>query len=705
MADAIVQTIKIEVDGADEAAAEIKKLGEATEEVQSTAATAAGGTRELGGGLDEVSQKSGVSSREMRGLGKIMKELGAGDAAMLAVSFGKVGASLGALGVAALAVAMSVGGITKFAKSVTETSKELEDLSKASGTSAESLKVLEGGFESAGLSSKKFLKAMTDVIAKVISEAPKIGDEIADSANRAVEAENALIKARTAAAALNAERQSAAFAVQDAQASLRSLELKKQLLNHSITKAQYDRQSHIEEKAALDISIEKSRLAIETAQREKALKDSLRPVDDVGAAQRKANEAAANSLGPVIEKYQQLSKGIKETIDPLTSAKTRQEALIAVFADLGVAADNVAANLEKVGPTLAKIFDTMTDAQKTTFAEDLKKFGLPEEVIKQFRKGSVEYAKFLDESKKVQWARNELEDFGKAADGVGGKVSNLGLRLAGLAVQSLKGIGIIEHAVIDPLITPVGGAWQWIKDTAVSVWAQVKALAQQAWDAVVQFVTTAPGAAWQWIKDTAVSVWEQVKALAQQAYQSVVTFVTTAPGNAWQWLKDKFQEALDWIIAKWNATVPKFMQIGGGGGGGSSEPATQGMAGGGLLGGRGSGTSDSNLAWVSRGEHIMPARAVSQPGVLAFLEALRRSGGNLRGVLDNMGRFALGGLVMPTLSIPAFAGGGMSNVTIAFPGLPEITGLRASSAVVDELRQAAALAQVRSGGRKPSRYS
>jgi hypothetical protein len=131
----------------------------------------------------------------------------------------------------------------------------------------------------------------------------------------------------------------------------------------------------------------------------------------------------------------------------------------------------------------------------------------------------------------------------------------------------------------------------------------------------------------------------------------------------------------------------------------------QGKAQGGLLGGRGTGTSDSNLAWVSRGEHIMPASAVRQPGVLAFLEALRRSGGNLRNVMDGMGRFALGGMVRAPLSVPAFAGGGMHNVTIAFPGLPDITGLRASSGVVDELRKAAAMAQVRSGGRKPSRYS
>jgi hypothetical protein len=131
------------------------------------------------------------------------------------------------------------------------------------------------------------------------------------------------------------------------------------------------------------------------------------------------------------------------------------------------------------------------------------------------------------------------------------------------------------------------------------------------------------------------------------------------------------------------------------------------LARGGMIGGRGTGTSDSNLAWLSRGEHIMPARVVAQPGVLAFLEALRRSGGNLRRVLDGMGRFALGGLVpRPAL---AFAGGGpvggMSNVTINFPGTPPISGLRASDAVVDELRKAAALAQVRSGGRKPSRYS
>jgi hypothetical protein len=162
---------------------------------------------------------------------------------------------------------------------------------------------------------------------------------------------------------------------------------------------------------------------------------------------------------------------------------------------------------------------------------------------------------------------------------------------------------------------------------------------------------------------------------------------------------------MDTVITKLEKAVGLMNQLGASGAGGSS-PA-QGFAAGGYVGGRGTGTSDSNLAWVSRGEHIMPARAVNQPGVLALLEALRRSGGNLSGVMDRIGGFALGGLVGP-MAVPAFAGGGvnsMSHVTIAFPGLPAIGGLRAPGSVVDELRKAAGLSQVRSGGRKPSRYS
>jgi hypothetical protein len=135
----------------------------------------------------------------------------------------------------------------------------------------------------------------------------------------------------------------------------------------------------------------------------------------------------------------------------------------------------------------------------------------------------------------------------------------------------------------------------------------------------------------------------------------VTDWVTTPVASAWEWIKTSFQAALDWVANKW-AEFKASLGLG------PAAPAPAGATGGsfasgGLLGGRGTGTSDSNLAWVSRGEYITPARAVRQPGVLAFLEALRRSGGDLRKVLAMLGGFASGGLV----GIPRYAEGGLSQ--------------------------------------------
>lgn len=253
-------------------------------------------------------------------------------------------------------------------------------------------------------------------------------------------------------------------------------------------------------------------------------------------------------------------------------------------------------------------------------------------------------------------------------------------------------------AVVILLITAVTlliTHFEEVKRVAADMWAAIKRDVSEVKALIDEWVVTPVGNAWQWIVDTFNAAIGFLGTAIDGAKALITDWVTTPVGNAWQW-----------IVDKWNAMLAA-LGFGGGGKTGGKD-ATFGVgahAAGGLLGGRGTGTSDSNLAWVSRGEHIMPARAVQQPGVLAFLEALRRSGGSLRDVLDGMGRFALGGMVGRPISIPAMAGGSMSNVTIQFPGLPEITGLRASSGVVDELRKAAALAQVRSGGRKPSRYS
>jgi hypothetical protein len=562
MADAIVQTIKIEVDGADQAAAEIKKVGQATEDVQATAAQTAGGTQAFGKGLDEVSQKSGISSREMRALGKVMKEFGAGELASTAVGLVRVGSALGGVGIALFAAAAAFSFIRGKIK-------EADDQ----------------------------LKATTQTMANLA----KIGAEI--------------------------------------------------------------------------------------------LPQQMWEATAAGAKE------VANNIILVADQLERIGKGQKEAISPLTSQDTLGKAFVLNLDAAGIAINDVLADTEKLGKAsqqtaleAAKLYEKMSPIEKLNFEKVLKGLGFSESDIKNIEKGSVALKKLQDEAAKFKASPQgqALDAFNaavvKSLEIVEGWGQTLKIKFAEV-VLGWKAIFSGGFGFFGEVLAEAG---RLVVEGLVSIGSSI-AQAVSAW------VTTKAGNAWQWIVDTAVSVWDSVKTLAQQAYQDVVKFVTTAPANAWAWIKET-----------WNANVPKFLQFGdgaGGGGSGGGGAATQSLAGGGLLGGRGSGTSDSNLAWVSRGEHIMPARAVSQPGVLALLEALRFSGGNLRGVLNSMGHFALGGMVAPRLSIPALAGGGMSHVTINFPGLPEITGLRASSTVVDQLRNAAAMAQVRSGGRKPSRYS
>ncbi len=79
--------------------------------------------------------------------------------------------------------------------------------------------------------------------------------------------------------------------------------------------------------------------------------------------------------------------------------------------------------------------------------------------------------------------------------------------------------------------------------------------------------------------------------------------------------------------------------------GGAQKKAT-----GGVLGGIGTGTSDSNLAWFSRGEYLVRAAVVREPGVLRHLEDLNRRG--VQALVQTpvlieaaVPRFAEGGLV------------------------------------------------------------
>ena len=92
---------------------------------------------------------------------------------------------------------------------------------------------------------------------------------------------------------------------------------------------------------------------------------------------------------------------------------------------------------------------------------------------------------------------------------------------------------------------------------------------------------------------------------------------------------------------------------------GWADPSMR-YAGGGMIHGPGTGTSDSIMARLSSGEFVMRAAAVRHWG---------------SGFMSNLNRFAGGGMVMPSRGVPSFADGGMVTrgqhgavVNLNFPG-------------------------------------
>jgi hypothetical protein len=117
-----------------------------------------------------------------------------------------------------------------------------------------------------------------------------------------------------------------------------------------------------------------------------------------------------------------------------------------------------------------------------------------------------------------------------------------------------------------------------------------------------------------------------------------------------------------------------------------------GLAGGGMISGPGSSTSDSIMARLSNGEFVMNAGAVSHwgAGAMAALNGLRNPFGG-----GSLPRFASGGLV-------GTAAGGGTPVHVHLDG--QSFAMRADDAVAQSLAVASRRYQMRSAGVKPSWY-
>jgi hypothetical protein len=394
----------------------------------------------------------------------------------------------------------------------------------------------------------------------------------------------------------------------------------------------------------------------------------------------KATIAFAESMN----KVSQAAIGVGQSFEQFVKLRQELEKVVPSSKDATSGIQAFTKSLEKIKAAEIAADLAATKTKLEGLGLTVKQF--PPDPLQAFREAAqqtaAELPRFIEQLKQMPDSAERsalaIERLGTAA----GTSLIQSLRLADPNLSQTERSAILLTQAFDRLSTA------WANFGSLTFAPMITQGINTATEALKAFQAVVENFSWQTLSDGAVAAFDLITgAISAFTLQGMITWIE--------------QAILKWLgLGEAAAAARKAMQAPG-----APLPEPGGvpqMAGGGLLGGRGTGTSDSNLAWLSRGEYVTPARAVSQPGVLSFLEALRRSGGNLSRVLDGMGRFALGGMV------PRFAAGGIaggSNVTIQFPGLPAIGGLRASSDVVDQLHRAAALAQVRSGGRKPSRYS
>jgi tape measure domain-containing protein len=135
--------------------------------------------------------------------------------------------------------------------------------------------------------------------------------------------------------------------------------------------------------------------------------------------------------------------------------------------------------------------------------------------------------------------------------------------------------------------------------------------------------------------------------------------------------------------------------------------APQANAAGGFIRGKGTGTSDSILSWLSNGEYVVKARAVRKygTGLLSAINGMRLPAFNTGGLVglpdfsNRIPRFADGGLAAAASDIGG--GGGGRPLTLNIDG-ETFGGLLAPEDVATRLAQYATSRQMRRAGRTPS---
>jgi hypothetical protein len=693
----------------------------------------AGKTEALVSGVQKMEKGFQSASAQASSFGTVAVDaFGRLDAALIKLgsrltrAFGPLAGTVRALGPVGLAAGtVAAGGVAlvKFASAAEETHNALTQLQEVSGQSFKNLSTLSQVFEQGGTSAKQFATEFTNLQLKVTEAASTMSDDVEQSSLRIVQANQNEKQAITSLAAAQLNLQRARLALADTSSTAAQQQLTIQQASLNLAQAEVAARKQLTGKtdpaaekrladARAQLSVQQAQEALRKATADAQKKDeedrlaliqkrlAVQQAEQQVAAARlaqqraehEARDAEANDLAKVIDLYRQMGEGAKVAFDPLTTEATKTKALFAALAKAG----------DDWKLALADILKNATGLERVQIGKAL---GLDPKTIDTLKQGSAALQQMTQKAQQLGLSLDDVDQKNlkgliKSQDEAGGLFDALKDKMGALVAPAISSFweGFTQRLqqlipVFTQIATSVGQLdFSKVGAAAADFFAWLGKIA----------------AGWANILSGNVSFSQVLSQAFQEAGKALVDL-------AWQIGIGMGRGIIGGIIsaiqdgagAIWDA-IKSTLGIGGGGAPATDTGGGEGLASGGLIGGRGSGTSDSNLAWVSRGEHIMPARAVAQPGVLALLEALRRSGGNLSGVLDGLGRFSLGGMVpRPAM---AFAGGGLvgganlGTLTLALPGGGSVA-VRASSGAVEEIRRAAALAQVRSGGRKPSRYS
>lgn len=336
-------------------------------------------------------------------------------------------------------------------------------------------------------------------------------------------------------------------------------------------------------------------------------------------------------------------------------------------------------------------------------------------------------------------AQRELEELRLALDGIAQRTNSVGQQLhqlqqgrqvgtiggelsagAGVSPEGggiFSGIRAAASAAVDQITATFQGIGAAIRQSLSSIsvgdtFAALLAAARAAADGIVaafsgigQSLAGALRGAEQGVSDIMANVQNLVRD-GFGALEQVITSVAAQVDAAIQRIIAALKEAQ----AQAQSLASAASGAGGGGGG-------AGFAAGGYTGSIGT----SRIAGVVHGgEYVQPARVVRQPGVLAFMETLRRVG-DLRRAIELFARgFSVGGLVdnfnarLSSLVVPQFAVGGLVPAVAGNGRVPDF-GLvtvdfgqgRRTQIFTDEdsvraLRRISIQNQILSGGREPS---